>query len=615
MVCLKRISLSRHLPIVIAAASFPILSLAPHRALFAQTSSSSSSSSNPGSPTVEQARPPRIAQPEAGGSAITLETSESLYYVAAALNACGYDAGLAESSPIRQKVRDEINEELAASAPARDARDAVCTFIREHALNDPGRSLAQYVSLALYLGPPPLLTPTVDESDLPPDATQVVEVLPLLRTFAEAVRLDALWFEHHPEYEGFVDRIHDPLTTMVLSTNIYLRLPASGYEGRRFLVLLEPMLSPAATNARIYGDDYVVVVSPAAQPPASVPMDLIRHTYLHFTIEPLVYASPGAMDRLLPLLKSVQDAPLEFYYKSNIDLLLTECLIKAVEAHTMDVGIPVPAKPNAVKDRSDFDRYQGEMTVYDRQAEAVRRKAVDLDMRQGWVLVDYFYGKLGAMEKEGSSLKDNIGQMVYGMDVDRERHRDEQIAFLPEGSGGDLVFRDPVHRTPRALTGLDLAEAKLMKGDLDGADELAEAALKTNPANAEAHYVLGRIDLMEGDPDEALDHLTQTVQLSHDPRTIAWAHIYLGRMYDIARDPNNPDEILPQRDKAIAEYQAALANRDSQPDTKEAAEKGIKQPFTLPKRTVAPTGQQDNSDALDPSGKAEKESYRPTPPQ
>ena len=615
MVCLKRISLSRHLPIVIAAASFPILSLAPHRALFAQTSSSSSSSSNPGSPTVEQARPPRIAQPEAGGSAITLETSESLYYVAAALNACGYDAGLAESSPIRQKVRDEINEELAASAPARDARDAVCTFIREHALNDPGRSLAQYVSLALYLGPPPLLTPTVDESDLPPDATQVVEVLPLLRTFAEAVRLDALWFEHHPEYEGFVDRIHDPLTTMVLSTNIYLRLPASGYEGRRFLVLLEPMLSPAATNARIYGDDYVVVVSPAAQPPASVPMDLIRHTYLHFTIEPLVYASPGAMDRLLPLLKSVQDAPLEFYYKSNIDLLLTECLIKAVEAHTMDVGIPVPAKPNAVKDRSDFDRYQGEMTVYDRQAEAVRRKAVDLDMRQGWVLVDYFYGKLGAMEKEGSSLKDNIGQMVYGMDVDRERHRDEQIAFLPEGAGGDLVFRDPVHRTPRALTGLDLAEAKLMKGDLDGADELAEAALKTNPANAEAHYVLGRIDLMEGDPDEALDHLTQTVQLSHDPRTIAWAHIYLGRMYDIARDPNNPDEILPQRDKAIAEYQAALANRDSQPDTKEAAEKGIKQPFTLPKRTVAPTGQQDNSDALDPSGKAEKESYRPTPPQ
>jgi tetratricopeptide (TPR) repeat protein len=578
-------------------------------------SSSSSSSSTPDSRAVDQTPVPRIAQPEAGGSAITLETSEPLFYIAAALNACGYDAGLAESSPVRQKVRDEMNEELAASAPARDARDALCTFIREHALNDPGRSLAQYVSLALYLGPPPMLTPTVDESDLPPDSTQVVEVLPLLRTFAEAVRLDALWFEHHPEYDGFVDRIHDPLTKMVLDTNVYLHMPVSSYEGRRFLVLLEPMLSPAATNARIYADDYVIVVSPAAQPPSSVPMDLIRHTYLHFTVEPLVYSRPGAMDRMLPLLKSVQDAPLEFAYKSNIDLLLTECLIKAIEAQTMDVGIPVPVKPNAVKDRSDFDRYQAEMTVYDRQAEAIRRKAVDLDMRQGWVLVDYFYGKLGGMAKDGSSLKDNIGPMVYGMEVDRELHHDQQIAFLPEGSGGDVVFRGPAQHTPRALTGLDLAEAKLMKGDVDGAGEMADAALKADPANAQAHYLLGRIDLMQGDPDGALEHLTQTVNLSHDPRTIAWAHIYLGRMYDIARDPDDPDVIRPQRDKAIVEYRAALANRDSQPDTKEAAEKGIKQAFTLPKRAATTSNEPGDSKDLDPSGKAEKESYRPTPPQ
>jgi len=220
------------------------------------------------------------------------------------------------------------------------------------------------------------------------------------------------------------------------------------------------------------------------------------------------------------------------------------------------------------------------------------------------------------MSKDGVSLKDNIGPMVYGMDVDRERHHADQIAFLPEGSGGDLAFRDPVHRaTPRALTGLDLAEMKLMKGDIDGAGEIAESALNTNPEDAEAHYVLGRIDLMQGDPVEALDHLTQTVNLSHDPRTIAWAHIYLGRMYDIARDPDDPDSIRPQRDKAIAEYRAALANRDSQPDTKDAAEKGIKQPFVLPKRTASSSDQQEGPETLDPSGKAQKESYRPTPPQ
>jgi tetratricopeptide (TPR) repeat protein len=613
--CLNRPFLFRQLPIATAAVVFLAFSAIPQAALRAQTSSSSSSSSTPDSQAPIPV--PRIAQPEAGGSAITLETSEPLFFLATALNACGYDAGLAESSPVRLKVREEINAELAESAPARDARDALCTFIREHALNDPGRSLAQYVSLSLYLGPPPLLTPTVDESELPPDSTQVVEVLPLVRTFAEAVHLDALWFEHRPEYEGFVDRIHDPLTSMVLDTNIYLHLPVTSYEGRRFLILLEPMLSPAATNARYNGVDSVVVVSPAAQPPGSVPMDLIRHTYLHFTVEPLVYAHASTMERLVPLLKPVQMAPLEFVYKSDIAALLTECLIKAIEVQMMDVGIKKPVKPDSLRDRSEFEHYESQMAVYDRQAEAVRRKAVDLNMRQGWVLVEYFYNQLGVAAKDGVSLKDNIGPMVFGMDVDRERHHDEQIAFLPEGSGGDIAVREAVTHTPPPMTGLELAEMKLMKGDINGAGELADAALKADPKNAEAHYVLGRIELMSGHPDEALDHLTKTVNLSHDPRTIAWAHIYLGRMYDIARDPDNPEAILPQRDKAIAEYKAALANRDSRPDTKEAAEKGIKQPFALPKRTAASSDEQGHADSapLDPTGKAEKESYRPTSPQ
>jgi tetratricopeptide (TPR) repeat protein len=149
---------------------------------------------------------------------------------------------------------------------------------------------------------------------------------------------------------------------------------------------------------------------------------------------------------------------------------------------------------------------------------------------------------------------------------------------------------------------------KLMKKDVDGAAEIAESALNADPANAEAHYLLGRIDLMEGDPDGALEHLSQTVQLSHDPRTIAWAHIYLGRMYDIAQ--------TPEREKALAEYRAALANRDSQPDTKAAAEKGIQEPFALPKRADPSSDQQQDSPAdLDPTGKAAKEAYRPTAPQ
>ena len=565
----------------------------------AQQDSSSSSSSSSENPATDNTQPvqPRIA-PNPGGSSVTLETSEPLFYIAAALNACGYDDDLAASAPIRLKIRDEINTELTVSAEARDSRDALCTYVREHTLNDRGLNLAQYVSLALYLSPPPELTPTVSELQLPPDSTQVVNILPLLRKFAEDVHLNALWVNHHADYEALTARIHDPLTRMVMNTNIYLGMPVSNYVDRRFLVLMEPLLAPAATNARIYGSDYIVVVSPAGDPLGAVHMNEIRHTYLHYEIEPLVYSRAQAMDRLMPLLKTVDDAPIEFNYKSNISALITECLIKATEAHIMDVGLTKPKRPTGVGTRpADYARYDSEMSAYNRQAEAVRRNTVVLDMRQGWVLAGYFYDKLGAMQKESISLNDDIGEMVYGMDVDREVHSAKQIVFLPQGS------QEVVRRAPAQLTGIRLAEMKMLKGDLDGAETIAKAALADPKGDhAQAYYLMARLDLMQRQPDAAIKDFQATIASTKDPRTLAWSHIYLGRLYDV----------MPDRDKAISEYQAALTVRDSQPDTKAAAEQGLKQPFSAPGMKQNP--QSDDDDApLDPSGKAEKDSYRPPP--
>lgn len=567
-----------------------------------QSGESSSSSSGTAGTREPTSRPaPRIAQPEAGGSAITLETSEPLFDLAVALNACGYDTDLASSSPVRLVIRQEVNDVLSGSSDARDSRDAICGYIKQHTLSDSGRNVAQYVSLAVYLKPPPELTPTADETELPPDSTQIVNILPLLRTFTEKVQLHAIWLHHRPEYEDLLNRLHDPLTRMILNTNIYLHMPVSSYDGRRFLVLLEPMLAPSTTNARIYANDFLVVVSPAGEPLGSVHMDQIRHTYLHYEVEPLVYARAAAMDRLLPLLKPVQQAPLEFTYKSDIVALLTECLIKAIEARTMDVGLVKPVRPEAVKQRADIEKFDADSSTYERQAEVVRRKSVDLSMRQGWVLVDYFYGKLADMERDQISLKEDIGEMVYGMDVGRERHRDEQITFLPEGT------HDLVRRSPQQLTGLRLAELKLVQGDAAGAAEIANRALADPKGDhAQANYVLARIDVMERQPEDAIVHFEQVLQTSKEPRTLAWSHIYLGRMYDVMQ--------VPDRKKALAEYRAALTVRDSQPDTKAAADTGIKEPFALPKRDQPPAGEADDA-PLDPSGKAEKDAYRPVPPK
>jgi hypothetical protein len=587
-------------PLGLAVALFLNTALLPANAQKPVPTTSSSTPESPAADTPAKATP-RVAQPEAGGSAVTLETSEPLFYIAAALNTCGYDADLAASTPVRRKIREEINSEVAASAAARTSRDALCTYIRDHTLADSGLNLAQYISLALYLTPPPELTPIADETELPPDSTQVVNILPLLRTFAEDVHLKALWAEHRPEYEELTARVHEPLTKMILNTNIYLRMPVSSYDGRRFLVLLEPMLAPSATNARIYSSDYIVVASPAAEPLGAVHFDDIRHIYLHYEIEPLVYSRAQAMERLTPLLRTVQDAPLEYTYKTEIVPLITECLIKSIEIHTMDVGLARPQKPGpAVKARADLERYDADMSAYEHQAETVRRKAIDLAMRQGWVLTDYFYDQIGSMERAGISLKENMGQMVYGMDVDHERHKAQQIAFLPQGS------RDVLRRPAPQLTVLQLAEMKMLKGDLDGASAIANKVL-ADPSgdHSGAHYVLARVYLMERQPGAAVNDFQEVLDSSKDPRTLAWSHIYLGRLYDIQPQPD--------RQKAISEYQAALTVRDDQPDTKAAAEAGLKQPFVAPKAPNQPAD--DDNAPFDPSGKAEKDAYRPPPPR
>jgi len=558
-----------------------------------QPGASSSSSSNGGTVVQEQSSSvhPGSGGKDPGVGAITLESNESLFDVAVGLNACGYDADLADSHPVRAEVRADVAAVVAgpAGVKAKAAEDALCAYIHEHELSDKGRELAQYVSLGLYLTPPPSLTTIADETEMPPDALAVVNILPLLRAFNQAAGLHLIWLKHHAEYEAITDALHEPVKDVVFGTNFYLKIPLSTYEDRRLLVLIEPMLAPNAPNARIYASDYVVVTSPTAA--GAVRMDQIRHTYLHYTIEPLVYARAASMIRLTPLLKPVADAPLEYVYRTDVVALVTECMIKAIEARRMDTGIPVPAKPTGPKDRAVDERYTEDLAAYERSSEQVRRKQVDLDMREGWSLTQYFYEQMLVLEKNPEGLADSMGQMVYGMDVQREQKRDAQIQFLPVGSS------EYVRRAPRVPTGLMLGEKLLLEGKVDAADELAQKLLADPKVDhAQAMFLEARVDLMKRDGESARDELALVIKTAHDPKTTAWAHIYMGRLQD-TKD-------VPDRAAAVKEYKAALGVPGVPVDARAAAEKGIVAPFTVPKVKGA-------EEEVDPTGKAEKEAYRP----
>lgn len=521
-------------------------------------------------------KPPALIDP--AGPAISLQTSEAMFDIAVALNACGYDSGLAESDPVRQNVRQQVNEATQQSADARDARDRICSFIDQHRLADSAHDLAQYVSLALYLRPPPDLSPSVDEGDMPPDSTQVEGIIPLLQSFVRITQLHVIWVENHAAYDEQIVRLHDPLTKMIVTTNVYLKMPASNYDDRRFLVVLEPMLPPAVTNARVYGSDYVVVVSPAN---GNIPIQQVRHTYLHYELEPLLYARAGAIDRLLPFLKVVRDAPLDFVYRSDIVALVIESMIRAIEARTMDTGIaihPIPANT----ERNDMERVYREHNAEVQKDTAAREQAVGRSMSEGYVLTQYFYSQLVPFEHTPTSLQESIGEMVYGMPVDEELHRARDVHFVEQGQ------QDVVRRAPAQPRGLDLAELDLIKGDAKTATTLSQTALKDHTGDpARANFILARANLVEGNIDDAEGAFRETVRLSSDPRMLAWSHIYLGRIFDVE----------DKRDDAVAEYKAALTVRDGQPDTKQAAEKGIKTPFALPKRPGA------NDDGDDPPSK------------
>jgi tetratricopeptide (TPR) repeat protein len=553
-----------------AALITAVFSLASGIASAAPQSQSSSSDSQRGISSSNAAPPekaPSLVDP--AGPTISLVSSEPVFLMASTLNACGYDEGLEESGPVRGRVREEINQTLSRSEDARNARDKVCLYIAQHRMTGTERDVAQYISLALYLTPPPELETSVELTEMPPDSTQVVEIVPLLRQFVSAVDLHGIWLAIHHTYDEETEKLHDPLSKMIVSTNLYLKEPASTYSGRRFVVVMEPMLSPRTVNARIYGPDYVVVVSPVN---GQIRMNDVRHTYLHYIIEPLLFARANAVDRMQPILKEVREAPLDFRFRSDSVPLAVECLIKAIEARTMDTGVPEFKIPAGVE-RSDLPRYERERQAYQQKVDAVRQATVRHDMTQGFVLTQYFYDQLALFEKDPASLRDSIGEMVYGMDIDQQVHRAHQIEFDKQADG-DVLERSK----PRKLEGLDLAEARLAAGDVGTASALARQALTVHSDtlssvadNARANFILARTAIMTGHPGEAITRFQTTLATTKEPRLLAWSHIYLGRMLDLDC----------KRDEALAEYKQALELRDGQQDTRLAAERGVKAAYSV----------------------------------
>jgi hypothetical protein len=487
--------------------------------------------------------------PQQNQSPITLESNETIFSILAALNACGYDQDLTISDATRSNVRAEVQNHLRESPEAQASLAAVCDFYEKHVASpDPNRNLSQYISLALYMDGPPHFTPRVKVEELPPDAAVIASFGAALEHFYDKGGLHAIWERHRQDYAAATQRFHVPLAKMVLDTEVYLKQPSSQYLGRTFTIYLDFMGSPNETDARNYGSAYYVVVFPspnAATGASALKMDQIRHTFLHYEMDPLAEKHYSSIKRLTPLLLAVKRAPVEEGFKSDISLLVTECMVRAIEIRTTG----------------------------SKSEEAMRTQAVDDAVKQGYILTRTFYQEIVAFEKDPQGIRGAYSAFLDNVDLKKEEQAASAVQFASAASPELVRLSRPEER--RMLVS---AEKRLAAGDPKGAQELAQAALdKKIGDQGRALFILAEVAVANKNRDGAQDNFQKAIAASKDPTVVGWSHVYLGRILDMKEE----------REAALEQYRAALSAGGGLPEIRTAAEHGIEKAYEPPSKPQA----------------------------
>lgn len=473
------------------------------------------------------------ASPEQG----QLDGSPTLFAVMAAINAAGYSAEL--SSPNNSPLRDQVRSEILRKNPP--SLTELKQFFESHRKRGAGADtaeLSQYISYALTVEGPPDFKFKKRDVDIPPDVVPLKSLSPLLAQFYKEAGIEEMWALAQPAYDREIDRVHSPIADAVFHVNAYLRYVASGINRRHFQIFVEPLAAPNQVQARSYGYEFTVVVTPAPEPRA---FD-IRHEYLHYLLDPLSTAQQEVLDRKKILNQQAVRAPaLDQPFKDDFLLLTTECLIKAIEAR-MD------GKP----------------------------ERIERDMRQGYILTPYFAEALTAYEKQDQPMKDYYPDMVMAIDVQKEETRLDKIEFDKQAASPAAV-QAAAPPPPAPLTGaakaLDDAE-QMWEARAQGAatvenarklylDVLAQPGAPSQ--HAAAYYGMARIAAIQKDPETAEQLFQKTLELQPEPQVKAWALVYLGRLSLAAEDS----------DQAVKYFQEALKVDGASEAARKAATEGL----------------------------------------
>jgi hypothetical protein len=460
-------------------------------------------------------------------SEVTLEASPRIFSTLAGLRATGRIPGPVSGPP---ELTAPVDAALTRVAP--ESLAPLQAFLEKQRV-ETADDLNAYISAALLLRPPPEFEFAMPRDQLPPDVWAMTGFPEALRTFYHGADLGRVWNSVLPAYEQVIAARQPEVTPMLLETRAYLRLLGQSTPARTYTVYVEWLAPPGLTSARNYGDSYYLVIHP--QRPDF--LDAVRHQYLHYLLDPITTkhaAEMSAWAKLQPLAERAPRLPAAF--RSDLLLLATECFIQGVELRLRRLDATAAA--------AELDSLE----------------------RSGFIFTRHFFHALALYEQDEPSMRFYFPELVRSLDVDQELARLARMDFEAAPAVG--LHAPSSDETLARLLGE--GEGYLNAGNYGAARERFERILRTlDPEEPGALYGLAILASQAGNREEAKQYFLRALERAREPHILGWAHVYLGRIYDLEGD----------RPQALVHYQAALALPARIEKVEQAARRGLEQPF------------------------------------
>jgi len=510
----------------------------------ASAQSATQATAQPQTQAPPKAEPAASLRPQAAPqTAVTVDGSEAMFTTMCALLSAGFESNVSSDNwtPFRAQMRERLRKQQGPAV------DAIRQFYRQHELRDPGATLSRYLWFGLVSGPAPVFQPILRRDELPPEVIALLGFSELLSSYYQEQKIGDLWRQVQPIYNREIQRLQEPLTQIVFTTTGYLREILEPYGGRKFTIVVEPLVG-RITNVRNFGDHYALVLSGAE----NVPQDVVRHAFLHFLLDPLPLMYPHVIAVKRPLYETAAKAPrLESDLKDDFPSYFAEDMVRAVELKMKKIS---PGEREAALGRNDAD---------------------------GYVLVRPLVTALAGFEKLEPSMKRYFPDLVRSIDEKAEAKRVTAIQFAQSDTGqSDEAAAEAVARSKKVLPTTVPNDAEAIAALTEGERQIAAKNFRAAEASFKrvlvkytdqprAWFGLGVVAYMDHDAVRAKEVFGRLTTGEHaatgDPRVLAWSHIYLARIYDYEGNSS----------VAKTEYESALAVQGGPEEARQAAQKEL----------------------------------------